>query len=763
MKKIVLLLFLSPVILLSLSFEFEKIDEFAESGDYGEYHRLLIEDNFLYAISHYGFEVNSVNEYGELLRIGIIPIEGDVDGIEKIGNYVFVSVSTQLNRLDEIDSELYKIDVSNPYEPMIVDSIVFPENIKNYKIGTYGAYLGYHKLEEINNNWFYTQLVFMDPITFEEITSYIIHTFTDKLNDNYFMQQRNSGEYIFDIYDYSDIYDIQLVDSVNFESCPTQFLTGHAIDDNTFVLMGYESISLYNISDIHNIEYLSTYNRYGITFPFGDCTKVDNYLLIPSEILGIEVVDITDPQNPTMFDFWEFPIEELTQINPYFISAGEVIYENNHLYIGTFYNGILLMNFFDGTIEYVNKNQCNRNNYTFHDVFNNHLFTTGFSGGLYVYNIEDVTSPTLEMIIFEDLFVTDFRIKNNYIYLTTYSGLDENNYFKVFDISDLANPILLLDELLSGFSAFRLNENEFNNIYICSDVNSQYQEVRKYDIANPENIVQILQFDFAEIVRAPSFFYSGYLYVLANGNEMKDLLIYDGFEEENPELVNQITNFTVSPKIYNVDDYLNISQSYTGFDHFYNLDDPLNPEFSFSTQNSSGWKGCKLRDNVLFCTKGYTVYLYDLEDDPSGELEPFDFFNLNSAYKNITFFSQNDNNYFFCEQLECISTYNYSIETSAQDDLQKPEISLSNYPNPFNPETNIIFSLPGDSNIELDIFNIKGQKIKTLLRDQIEAGEHSITWNGEDASGKKVSSGVYLYKLKVNDDKEIIKKCMLLK
>jgi len=88
---------------------------------------------------------------------------------------------------------------------------------------------------------------------------------------------------------------------------------------------------------------------------------------------------------------------------------------------------------------------------------------------------------------------------------------------------------------------------------------------------------------------------------------------------------------------------------------------------------------------------------------------------------------------------------------------------LFNYPNPFNPTTTISFSISDDSKIELSIFNIKGQKVKELLNDQITAGEHSIIWNGEDVSGKKVGSGVYLYKLKINDKTEIVKKCMLLK
>jgi hypothetical protein len=115
-----------------------------------------------------------------------------------------------------------------------------------------------------------------------------------------------------------------------------------------------------------------------------------------------------------------------------------------------------------------------------------------------------------------------------------------------------------------------------------------------------------------------------------------------------------------------------------------------------------------------------------------------------------------------------IAWYRNETNTSVNPwkDLQSFPISesmLINYPNPFNPETKIVFSLPESAEVQLDIHNIKGQKIKSLLNDQVIAGEHSIVWNGKDASGKKVGSGVYLYKLNVNGKIEAVKKCLLLK
>ncbi len=85
-----------------------------------------------------------------------------------------------------------------------------------------------------------------------------------------------------------------------------------------------------------------------------------------------------------------------------------------------------------------------------------------------------------------------------------------------------------------------------------------------------------------------------------------------------------------------------------------------------------------------------------------------------------------------------------------------------NHPNPFNPETNISFSIPEEQKIQLSIYNLKGQKVKELINGQFVSGKHSIVWNGKDDNGKSVGSGMYFYKLKTNG-KQISKKMLLLK
>ncbi len=90
-----------------------------------------------------------------------------------------------------------------------------------------------------------------------------------------------------------------------------------------------------------------------------------------------------------------------------------------------------------------------------------------------------------------------------------------------------------------------------------------------------------------------------------------------------------------------------------------------------------------------------------------------------------------------------------------------------NYPNPFNPSTYIKFSLKAESKVSLEIFNIRGQRVKTLVEDEMQAGYHSVVWNGTDQSGKHVSSGVYFTKfgtVEENNGKYTsVKKIILLK
>jgi len=112
---------------------------------------------------------------------------------------------------------------------------------------------------------------------------------------------------------------------------------------------------------------------------------------------------------------------------------------------------------------------------------------------------------------------------------------------------------------------------------------------------------------------------------------------------------------------------------------------------------------------------------------------------------------------------EPIST---DIETHLSDNDSVMSVSknmlYSNYPNPFNPSTTILFDIARDTHVSIEIFNIKGQKVKEMVSGSYSAGRHSVVWNGDDTAGRAVGSGVYFYRM-TTDGYSSVRNMLLLK
>lgn len=89
-----------------------------------------------------------------------------------------------------------------------------------------------------------------------------------------------------------------------------------------------------------------------------------------------------------------------------------------------------------------------------------------------------------------------------------------------------------------------------------------------------------------------------------------------------------------------------------------------------------------------------------------------------------------------------------SWKRNAGNTQQVNEYSLgANFPNPFNPETQIQFSLAEDTRVDIVVYDLLGKQVRTLINDIRAQGTHVVTWDGKDNAGKEVASGVYLYRL----------------
>jgi len=86
----------------------------------------------------------------------------------------------------------------------------------------------------------------------------------------------------------------------------------------------------------------------------------------------------------------------------------------------------------------------------------------------------------------------------------------------------------------------------------------------------------------------------------------------------------------------------------------------------------------------------------------------------------------------------------------------------SNYPNPFNPSTTIVFDMAKAGYVALEVYNVKGQRVKTLATGEYAVGRHTVEWKGDDATGRSVSSGIYFYRM-TTDGYTSVKKMLMVK
>ncbi|MFT5368238.1 MAG: hypothetical protein ACI8V2_003201 [Candidatus Latescibacterota bacterium] len=85
-----------------------------------------------------------------------------------------------------------------------------------------------------------------------------------------------------------------------------------------------------------------------------------------------------------------------------------------------------------------------------------------------------------------------------------------------------------------------------------------------------------------------------------------------------------------------------------------------------------------------------------------------------------------------------------------------------NLPNPFNPSTTIKYQLPSSGDVSMIVYNLLGQQVRNLVKETMDAGFHSVVWDGKDELGKQVASGVYIYRIQ-SGDFSTAKRMMLLK
>ncbi|MCL2065330.1 MAG: T9SS type A sorting domain-containing protein [Candidatus Cloacimonetes bacterium] len=137
-------------------------------------------------------------------------------------------------------------------------------------------------------------------------------------------------------------------------------------------------------------------------------------------------------------------------------------------------------------------------------------------------------------------------------------------------------------------------------------------------------------------------------------------------------------------------------------------------------------------------------------------------YNVEYTYHVTSIFSIEDDEY-ESDMSNIVVVFTEDDITSSEEEYIPHITELQgNFPNPFNPETTIVFTLHNPSYVSIEIYNIKGQKVHTLVNANMKPGKYSSIWNGTDDNGRNLSSGVYFYKMQT-DEYTSVKRMLLMK
>ena len=148
---------------------------------------------------------------------------------------------------------------------------------------------------------------------------------------------------------------------------------------------------------------------------------------------------------------------------------------------------------------------------------------------------------------------------------------------------------------------------------------------------------------------------------------------------------------------------------------------------------------------------------------------PLTIFPNGNKHLNITFRPTEEIDYsglisIFSSNNEVIKTISINADLTVVSDIDitsRVTKLLGNYPNPFNPETTIKFQLHQTQQVELAIYNVKGQLVKILVNENLPQGLHNITWKGNDEQNRTVATGIYFYKLATPETVQVHKMILL--
>ncbi len=535
------------------------------------------------------------------------------------------------------------------------------------------------------------------------------------VKDDYAFIARNGFVYVFDISDPNDATLVSEVDADGFLEIQGDYLFASSWDEHKLISI--------DISDPENPQRLDDISvEIGYLECFGDIAMLRYYHGNNSDI-----IDISDPSDLKLMGYFasdvygviEVDDRQIMILDDGFLRYVDLSDPSNDRLVGTFMD-------YDVVSENVHENRC--------ELIGDKMFILQ-ERDFWIAEFSDLTDTELLCGLTYRSWPKDIEVIDDIAYLTEYDyGI------RLYDISDPEQPRIVLNSFSPyGYDHFYDMELVGETMYATSD----YFIVR-LDVSEPDDpdflgsVETAVTFD--RIMIANQFLYAW---------SMENILqVFDIGESSDPECL-----CTILPGVvHDVDANLNYLYVTTPAGiKIYDLIEPEtpNPVGTITADGGNRFAASSILGNSLIVADNQwnRLLLYDIASPESPELTSVFYWNQSTSQM----FLQDD--YLILNNLHGgINVLRIeAVGTDESETVPKPEATLTNYPNPFNPETTISYSVGESGPVRLQVFNIRGQLVRTLIDERVETGEHRVRWHGDDQEGKPVSSGVYLYRIQAGD------------
>ncbi|MCP4546302.1 MAG: T9SS type A sorting domain-containing protein [bacterium] len=664
-------------------------------------------------------------------KVSFHPVPGDGGAVALQGNYAYFTSGYY----SEVQGPggLTIIDISDPARPLTVGNCDTPRHPRKVAVGGDHAYVGDSgglRIIDIGDSANPVEVVFL-PIWNQDIHLQLVGSLL-------FCSFDFSGLRIFDVS--NPLAPIEIGSYGGLGNVRDLTVRG----DYAYLTGGGRGIHIIDVSDpIEPFLVGDCDLDFDIHFgtAAGDIALLGDYAYVTIGSYGVAIADVSDPTAP-----FELVYHEVRG------AANDIVIQGDLIYLSASYGGICILEI-EEPATLIDLGQYQLSGYVNDiEIDDGILYVNGgyvpedelrasgersyFSwAGLYLFDIEDPARPAYTG------FATTYypnpnqvEVAANIAYITSaWNGL------RMLNVEDPFAPYEL--------APYVANMNEPDNIHVQGTLAylSGHFGFTILDISTPGAPVQVGNFVPSTVIK--HFCVLGD-YVYATSYALS-LMVIDVGDPSDPHLAATCDIGQHGESLQAVGDELYVADRLHGLIRV-DISDPLNPVRIGSLPMEQGYpEAMDVEDGYVYVTGGFGYGLRVI--DVSDPLEMREVAHSNLPDEGL-FIEVDDRLICIGDAFTGVWIFEHAATTAIEPEAETPAIHAlgQNFPNPFNPVTTINYDLHHGSTVTLEVFDVTGRLVKTLVDGVVPAGRHGVEWDGTDRRNRQVGSGLYLYRLRTD-------------